>query len=335
MVRMTDVAEEAGVSVATVSRVLNGVSVRPDLEAAVREAVERLKYRPDRTARSLRRQTSEVIALIVADIENPFFTSFARGVEDVAHGHGFSVVLCNSDENEDKESRYLQIAVDENMAGVILVPAAGSTDLTHLLERKIAVVVADRELDQDLDHVLLDNVALGENATAELINNGFRRIACVTGPARVPTAFDRATGWRTALEKAHLPVDPELLIFTDFRVDGGLESVGRLLRLPEPPDAVVATNNLVGVGALRALAAAGADNVALSVIGDLPFATTIADNVWLTQLNTAAMGRVTATMLIDRILGKEDGPGRRAIHQGSRPSIPFNRGNFSHTVRDH
>src|SRR5699024_2491736 len=123
MAKIVDVAAHAGVSTATVSRVLNGMRVRPELEAAVRRAVEELGYTPDRTARSLRRRHSDVIALVIPDIENPFFTAVARGVEDVAQAAGFSVVLCNTDDDAAKEARYIAVAEDENMAGVILAPA--------------------------------------------------------------------------------------------------------------------------------------------------------------------------------------------------------------------
>ena len=146
MVRMIDVAQEAGVSVATVSRVLNGANVRPEAQAAVRSAVATLGYAPNRAARTLRRRTSDVVGLIVADIENPFFTTFARTVEDKAHEQGLSIVLCNSDEDPAKEARYLQVAIDSQMAGVIVFPASDSTDLRPLVERGMAVVAVDREL---------------------------------------------------------------------------------------------------------------------------------------------------------------------------------------------
>lgn len=322
---MIDVAKDAGVSVATVSRVLNGIPVRTDLEESVRAAIERTGYILDRTARSLRRQVSEVIALVVADIENPFFTALARGVEDIAQGAGLSVVLCNSDEDAAKEATYLQVAHEENMAGVIVVPAAPDTDVSRLLDRGIAVVAADRPLTEDVDSVVFDNQLLGRRATEALIHAGFTRIACVTGPRRIPTAADRANGWREALEAAGLEPDPELLIHTDFRVDGGVESALQFSRTANPPDAVVAANNLVGVGVLRVFAAAGSVHEGVSVIGDLPFATTVADNVWLTSLNTAEMGRAAARMLVERIRGEETGPGRHLVQQVAEPLLPFHR----------
>lgn len=325
MVRMIDVARDAGVSVATVSRVLNGIPVRSDLEVSVRAAIARTGYTLDRTARSLRRQVAEVIALVVADIENPFFTALARGVEDVAQGAGLSVVLCNSGGDAYKEATYLRVAFEERMAGVIVVPAAPDTDVSRLLDKGMSVVAADRPLRDDVDSVTFDNRLLGRRATEALIDAGFVRIACVTGPSRISTAADRASGWRDALEAAGLEPDPDLLVHTDFRVEGGIESALQLSQIQNPPDAVVAANNLVGVGVLRVLSVAGSSHEGVSVIGDLPFATTMADNVWLTSLNTAEMGRAAARMLVERIRGGEKGPGRHLVQQVAEPVLPFHR----------
>ncbi|WP_127572208.1 LacI family DNA-binding transcriptional regulator [Georgenia faecalis] len=314
MARIVDVAELAGVSTATVSRVLNGKTVRPDLDAAVRRAVDELGYSPDRTARSLRRRHSDVIALVLPDIENPFFTSLARGVEDVAQEAGLSVVLCNTDDDPVKEQRYLQIVAAENMAGVILAPAGGTAALAALLERGRAVVVVDRPVPEPVDQVVFDNVELGRIAAGALIDRGYRRIACITGPRTTPTAVDRATGWAQALAAAALDAPDDLLVHADFRVEGGRSAMEGLLGTEHPPDAVLATNNLVGVGALRALAH-GDHAVGVGIIGDLPFATSNVENVSLLPLRPREMGLAAARMLVERV---RDGAGPvRTLVQGS------------------
>ncbi|MFH6690894.1 LacI family DNA-binding transcriptional regulator, partial [Cellulosimicrobium funkei] len=249
MTRIVDVARHAGVSTATVSRVLNGKTVRPELAAAVRAAVEDLGYAPDRTARSLRRRSSDVVALVLPDVENPFFTAVARGVEDVAQQAGYSVVLCNTDDDPAKEERYLAVAERENMAGVVLAPATDAPETAALRARRRAVVVIDRRVRQDVDQVVFDNVALGRRAAAELVERGFRRVACITGPRGTSTAVERADGWREALAEAGLSPDG-LLVHANFRVDGGHGAAVDLLARPDPPDAILATNNLEGVGVL-------------------------------------------------------------------------------------
>src|SRR4051812_47529301 len=138
---ISDVAARAGVSTATVSRALNGKStVDRNLVARVVAAAEELGYLPNGPARNLRRQEAAVVALIISDVENPFFTALARGVEDVAHEVGYSVVLCNSDENTDKESRYIDVAIQERVAGVILSPTGTTTSVDRLAARGTAFV---------------------------------------------------------------------------------------------------------------------------------------------------------------------------------------------------
>ena len=147
MATIYEVAKLAGVSPATVSRVFNGMGVSEEKKVAVREAARVLRFTPNRTARSLRRQESEVIALVLPDIENPYFTEMARGVEDVASAAGYSVVMCNSDSQVEKEAKYLQIAISEHMAGVIVAAASDHTNLDDLIAtgRPVVAVVDPRE----------------------------------------------------------------------------------------------------------------------------------------------------------------------------------------------
>ncbi|MGO1561400.1 Transcriptional regulator, LacI family [Actinomycetales bacterium JB111] len=306
MTRIVDVANHAGVSTATVSRVLNGTKVRADLAEAVRKSVAELGYSANRNARSLRRQYSEVIALIIPDVENPFFTSVARGVEDVARAAGLSLVLCNTDDDEGKESSYLSVAESENMAGVILAPAGPSPDVERLARRLRAVVVIDRKVPGDVDQVLFSNRDFGVRATKQLLEGGSRHVACITGPATTPTAVERADGWRETLTEAGL--EPGPLVHANFRVDGGYAAMRELLAAKTPPDAVLATNNLVGVGVLRALSTWAGPSVAVGIIGDLPFATHEVDDVALVPLSPREMGVRAARLLVDRISGTAEEP---------------------------
>jgi len=315
MTTISDVATRAGVSTATVSRVLNGIAVRADLEEAVRTAVEELDYSPSRAARSLRRQLGEVIALILPDIENPYFTSLARGVEDVAQLHGFSVVLCNSDDDVAKESRYLKIAVSERMAGVIIAPAGDMTSVSSLTSQRQSVVVVDRQVDDDVDQVLEDNDALARRGVDMLVDRGFTRIACITGPESTVTARERAAGWRAQMIHRGLDAPDELLIYANFRVDGGRAAIARLLELPEPPQAVLATNNLVGVGALQGLAErqGSHDAIEVGVLGELPFATSNTSDISIVPLHPREMGLTAARLLIERVNGSASEHGSRVV----------------------
>jgi len=315
MTTISDVATRAGVSTATVSRVLNGIAVRTDLEEAVRIAIQELDYSPSRAARSLRRQLGEVIALILPDIENPYFTSLARGVEDVAQLHGFSVVLCNSDDDVAKESRYLKIAISERMAGVIIAPAGDMTSVSSLTSQRQSVVVVDRQVDDDVDQVLEDNDALARRGVDMLVDRGFTRVACITGPESTVTARERAAGWRAQMIHRGLDAPDELLVYANFRVDGGRAAIARLLELPGPPQAVLATNNLVGVGALQGLAErqGSHDAIEVGVLGELPFATSNTSDISIVPLHPREMGLTAARLLIERVNGSVSEPGSRVV----------------------
>jgi LacI family transcriptional regulator len=207
-----------------VSRVLNGIPVRGDLADRVLASIGELSYSPNRTVRSVRRRTSDVLALVIPDVENPFFTSLARGVEDLARSAGYSVVPCNTDDLPEQERTYLRIARDENMAWVIIAPVDSSVHLEWFLGVGRGVVALDRGVDAPVDQIKFDNVALGRVATEVLLSRGLSRIACITGPEHIETALDRAHGWRSAMENAGLPAPDSLLKYATFRVDGGQQA---------------------------------------------------------------------------------------------------------------
>ena len=319
MATMAQVAARAGVSTATVSRALSGKPVSDEVAEAVRRAAEELDYTMDRTARSLRRRYSDVVALVVPDVENPFFTAVARGVEDVTREAGLSLVLCNSDDDPDQEARYVEVASQEQMAGLILAPAGPEPRLDPLLRKERTIVVIDRLVDAPLDHVVLDNHALGRIATEHLLGRGHRRIACITGPQETSTARERADGWADALRAAGVSPDPQLLRYATYRVEGGRSAMLELLDLPHPPEAVVATNNMVGVGLLRALSPAGRPTAPqVSVIGDLPFITADVPGAVTMPLHPREMGTRAAQMFLERLQG-ETGPARRVVLDPTSP----------------
>lgn len=313
MATIYDVAQLAGVSPATVSRVFNGVGVSAAKASAVRQAAAQLNFTPNRAARTLRRQSSEVIALVIPDIENPYFTEMARGVEDVASEAGYSVVLCNSDSQIEKESTYLRIAIAENMSGVILAAASDHTNLDEIIATGRPVVAVDRSTGRDIDGVVMANRDAGRMATEHLLRE-HRRVAYIGGPEHIETAADRAEGWRAAHRAAGVAIPEELLLFSSFRVDGGRDAMERLLALPEPPDAVVAGNNLIGVGAIQVLTERELTppKLGVAVIGGLPFTTLSPSAVTVVRLPARHMGVTAARMLLERIRGDQQ-PARTVV----------------------
>ena len=314
MTTINDVARAAGVSPATVSRVFNGGRVTAERAERVRKSAAELGFSPNRVARSLRMQRASVIGLIIPDIENPFFTSLARGVEDAAQQTNLSVVLCNTDEDVDKERRYLEIAAAEQMAGVIVAAASRNrTDLSVLEGRGMPVVAVDRRpRGASVDAVMVDNQHGGEEATAHLLRSGYRRIACIAGPEGASTSDDRLAGYR-AVMRDHLretdggALPPEYVRHADFRVEGGRSAMRDLLALPAPPDAVFVANNLMTVGALQALREAGTEPPRTGVLsfGDVPWASLVRPPLSTVQLPSYDLGWTAAGLLQERIAGTE------------------------------
>jgi len=309
-----EVAERAGVSASTVSRVFTGRNgVSAEKSRRVRQAALELSFTPNRTARSLRRRNSELIALLIPDIENPFFTALARGVEDVAQAAGYSVVLCNTDEDQAKEASYVDIAVSESMSGVIIAAAAEHSDLTPLIARGRPIIAVDRDAYMyEVDAVMVDNEQGSFAATEALFARGFRRVACITGPESIGNAQERTEGWRRAVEAQPSPMAnvDAYVRSANYRIDGGREAMESLLALDAPPDAVFVANNMMAVGALQALTARGLTppGFGVATFGDLPFSIFDPSAMIVVDLSARKLGETAAEMLLQRINGDDQPP---------------------------
>lgn len=316
MTTIYDVARQAQVSAATVSRVLNGrATVDPVLVERVQEAVRSLGYRRNAVARNLRRSRTMLWGLIISDIGNPFFTALARGVEDVAQAEGYSVALCNSDENPAKESQYIGVVLDEQMAGVIISPSGRGRDVRLLIEANTPVVAIDRELRAaTVDSVLVDNEHGAELATSHLIESGYRRIACITGPKQLSTATQRLRGYKRALAAAGLPMDESLVRYSDYREAGAFESMESLLDSETArPDAVFAANNLTTVGAMDCLVSRGVKvpgEVGFVGFDDIPWAHLVRPSLTTVAQPTYELGQTAARLLVERIKEPSRPPAR-------------------------
>ena len=309
-----DVARKAGVSTSTVSRVMNGNQrVDPRLAAEVTRAARALNYRPNQTARGLRLRQNRVWALVISDIRTgPFFADVVRGVEDVAYEASYAMFLCNADEDPAKEAGYLQLAIAENVAGVILTPSGPTTDLAPLFEAGIHVVLADRKLPApQADTVVADNVSGATRAVSHLLDNGYRRIACIAGPLSATTGAERLMGYRSALEQAGVDIEEPLVKVGNFREDGGYLAMRELLEQKRPPDGVFVCNNRMTAGALRAIQEAKlAIPEEIAVVGYDEISWT---NVLRTELTTVSqpaydLGHESARLLLSRLKGYSGSP---------------------------
>ncbi|MFY1633822.1 LacI family DNA-binding transcriptional regulator [Solwaraspora sp. WMMB335] len=306
MATIYDVARQAEVSPATVSRVVNGhANVDPALAERVRRAMRELDYRPNAVARNLRRSRTTLWAVVISDIGNPFFTAVVRGVEDIAQRAGYSVVLCNTDEDPAKEARYLNAVLAEQVAGVIIAPSGPAAGLDRLTDARVPMVVIDRQLHGGrVDTVLVDNEHGAQLATAHLVESGYQRIACITGRRGVYTASSRLTGYRRALADAGRPYEEDLVRYADFRSDGGYRAMADLLRLATPPDALFVANNLMTVGAVECLVDNGVKvPTEMGVVGfdELPWAHLVRPALTTVTQPTYQLGESAARLLTERI----------------------------------
>jgi len=252
MPSIKDVAKIAGVSTATVSRVLaNQGRVKEDTRKLVLEAVEQLNYRPNLIARSLRVQKSAKIGLVVSDIRNPFFTAIGRAVEDAAYEQGYSVLMCNTDENPAKEEMYLNLMHDENVAGIIFSPTQQFSAGLKSYQSNIPFVIIDRAVNsKHVDMVLLDNVAAAYELTNHLIENGYRKLAGLFGNAST-TGQERNKGFHKALKEHQLK--PLAEYFIPPRIKQGYDTTLTLLDSTEQLDAIFTSNSLLTAGVFQAL----------------------------------------------------------------------------------
>ena len=317
MARILDVAKHAGVSVASVSRVLSGL---PGVSEATRErvmaSVKALDYRPDLAARRLRSRRTDTIGLIVSDIRNPYFMELSRAVEDVSYANGLRVMLCNTDEDPEKENFYLEMMRDENVSGVILSPTLTRLSTYQADDYSFPVVLVDRcEGATEADAVVLDNVDASQRLIRHLIECGHRRIAFFYGAASA-TGRQRLDGYHAALGAAGLVPTTQALKPTTDEARSVLRHF--LEKHSQLPDALVASSGLILLGLVEALREANLhypEDVALAGFDDMPWTRIVTPSITVMAQPTYDMGRSAIELLLARIAQPEQAV-RRIVLRG-------------------
>jgi LacI family transcriptional regulator len=317
MATIVDVAAAAKVSTATVTRYLHTPErVSGRTAERIREAITELRYRPNLIARGLRQRSTRLIGLVIQDIENVHFTAVCRGAEDFIREAGYCAILCDTDDNTERQTEYLEMLSAQNAAGVILNPAsARSTDVSMLARDRIPVVSLEMDLDIADDSVHCDNVEGARLATTHLAQMGARQIACVTGGSDVPSAEERMLGYCQALGETGRRVDPSLIIHTDYREEQAEVAVRGLAARTNAPDAYFLASFRLATGAMRALKAIKADipgSILVAAFDDVPWADLMAIPITTIKQPAYEIGRQAAQMLLERINGHE-GPPRRLV----------------------
>jgi LacI family transcriptional regulator len=310
---MTDVAAAAGVSLKTVSRVVNAEpGVAPETAARVRAVIEQLGFRRNYVARALRRgQRFRMLGLVIEDVANPFYSAIARGVEEATRERGQLLITGSSDEDPERERELVLLLCDRRVDGLLIVPAGEDhAYLVPELRAGMHVVFIDRPAGNvDADAVLLDNAGGARAATEHLLGRGHRRIAIVVDHMTIYTQRERWRGFSDALAALGQAVDDSLVRFGVHDAVAAEQVTGELLSLTSPPTAIFAANNRISIGVLRALAAHGAD---LEVVGfdDVELAELLTRPPTTVSYDAADLGRQAAGLLAGRLEGDARPPQR-------------------------
>lgn len=318
MPTVSDIARKAGVSTATVSRVINhNKAVHQDTQQCVVQAMHELGYRPNMLARSLRKRQTHTIGLVVSDIENPFFTEVARAVETAAYERGYNVILCNTDESLEKETMYLDVLFAKQVDGIILAPAPGDHGfLKDHLNRNARVAFVNRLVPSvPCPSVVGDDEHGMFELTQRLLAGGHTSVGAVLGLRGVWTTESRLAGFRRALADHGKSLNETWLFEGKARRDGGYQAARALAAMPNPPSAVVAFNSLMLDGILEGLyehAPRLVRQIEVTGFGFTPFARCCHSSEQYVIQPTYEMGRTAVTLLIDALEGRA--PWRPDVH---------------------
>lgn len=318
-VTIQDVAQVAGVSRQTVSRAINNLGeISPETRARVLSVAEEMGYRPSSIARGLATQRTCTLGLVVPDVANPFFAEVARGATREAYAQGYSVFLCNTDEEPAREASVLQSLEEKRVDGVLLCSSRLEADaLCDVLERYPAVVLFNRRPEVcDIGLVLIDDALGGAMATRHLLTTGHRRVGFLAGPPASRSGRLRAAGYRTAMLKAGC-ADPDPWVMPCApSVSGGREAARDLLTAHPTLTGLFCYNDLVAVGALQACGDLGRpvpDAVAIVGFDDIPLAALVTPALTTCRVPRYALGQRAMRLLLDQIEGDAEAPGEYLV----------------------
>ena len=318
-VTLNDIAEQAGVSASTVSRVLNGHAtlyrISQETEQEVRRVAQDLNYRANHVARGLRLSKTNTIGVLSPDISNPFFAHIIKRIQSSAHGFGYSLIVCNTDESLDLEVEQVNLLHRKRVDGIIAMPVGQRYDhYEDWVEKQIPLVLVDRCFEGITAHgVSVDNYTGAYEATEYMVSAGHRRIALIQGLQGTSTNTARIRGYRDAFAAHGLPVDESLIVGGDFRKENGYLETKLLLQREDPPTALFAMSDLITLGALEALDEEGVsipDDVSLLSFDDFDFAPYLKCPLTVVRQPREMMGEVAVKLLMEQFT---DGGGARQI----------------------
>jgi LacI family transcriptional regulator len=319
-----DVARRAGVSSITVSRVINASApVNKATRKRVEAAMKALDYIPNAFAQGLKGRSTCTIGLVVGDVQNPFFTMIARGVEDVALSEGYSVILCNSDDDPEKQDTYLDVLRRKRVDGLIITPAGDDPELIIDWKKRVGpVCILDRTLsglnvtESKVDLVRGENTETSESLVSHLLGHGHKKIGILGGPPSISTARERLRGYRNALQKAGIEPSHLFERVGQFTVKSGRSTALSLLQSSSPPTAIFAANNLLAMGALVAAKELGLsvpEEIALVAFENVSLVPELSPLLTSAAQPAMLMGQRAAKFLLERLSADSDLDGRELV----------------------
>lgn len=305
MPTIRDVARLAGVSPITVSRVINKANyISEETRLRVEAAIEQLHYIPNSLSRSLRFNKTNMVALLVSDITNPFWTTVTRGVEDACSENKLHIILCNTDEKQEKLEEYITLLLQKQTDGFIVVPTGESVELLRSIQKQnVPLVVLDRLMPElQADTVRCNSEEGAYDLTRYLIGLGHRRIAMLSGSYMISTGHDRIEGYKRALHEAGIAIDESLIHSGAFKAESGYQGAMHVMQNSAPPTALFAGNNFIALGVVKALEEMGLripQDVSVVSFDDLP----VLFKPFLTVVAQAPyeLGYQAAQLLFERI----------------------------------
>ncbi len=317
-----DIARKAGISVSTVSRVLNKKTVNyrisHETEKLVLKAARELNYRPNQLARGLRLKKTHTIGLVAPDVSNPFFANIVKSVQSAAYKLGYSLVVCDTDENLGLEIEHINLLRCQGVDGLIVMPVGQkSQHLEQLVKDGVSLVLMDRGFDElKASSVVVDNYNGAFEAIEHLISSGHTRIAIIQGMTNTYTNNGRVQGYQAALAKHAMPIDENLIVGKDFGRENGYIETKLLLQMKDPPTAIFATSDLITLGVLQAIFEEGLNipkDISLIAFDDIDFAPFLICPLTTVAQPKEVMGEIAVKLLVEQMKNQDKPEAKRIV----------------------